>query len=301
MSHNHSCLDHAAISSPKGHAFALRHLADSAAMPHHGIDMTLDQIAQDLFAALRFYSRLPTPRPADEAKAWAPPDMDRMAYAIPLAGTVMGLLGGLALYMGALAGFPDFLSATLALTVLVLASGAMHEDGLADTADGWGGGRDIAHRLTIMRDSRVGSYGALALMLSLMLRVGALMALMEAFTPIQAALALVAASAFSRATGILMLRALPPARVDGASAAFGQPSHKAALSCTLMAALIVAVILIPSFGVGATFAGIIAPLAALYVMMRASQRLLGGQTGDVAGATQQISEIVFLLAVLIFA
>ncbi len=263
--------------------------------------MTPDRIGQDLFSALRFYSRLPVPSREDRADNWAAPNMDEIAYAVPIAGAVMGLLGGITLVLGSMAGFPDFLSATLALMILALASGAMHEDGLADTADGWGGGRDPEHRLMIMRDSRLGTFGVMSLIFSVLLRLGALMALMAAFSPIQAACALVAASAASRATGILMLRALPSARKDGASASFGQPSHKAALSCALMAALIVAVILIPLFGVGATFSTIIVLGITLYLMACASRRMLDGQTGDVAGATQQLGEIAFLLAVLICA
>jgi len=263
--------------------------------------MQPDRIFSDLLVALRFYSRLPVlPKPG-ETDAYGAPDLDRIAYAIPLAGVVIGLLGALGLLGAEALGLGPFLAATLALAVMVMATGAVHEDGLADTADGLGGGRDKTKRLAIMRDSRIGSYGATALILSLLLRLGALQALMGAAGPLRAALVLIAAQAASRAMGILLLRALPPARTDGASAGVGQPSPKAAASCALMAALVVAVILVPSFGVGAAFAGIIAPLLVLAIMMRLSDRLIGGQTGDVAGATQQLAEIAFLLGVLIFA
>ncbi|MGQ3674307.1 adenosylcobinamide-GDP ribazoletransferase [Xanthobacter sp. TB0139] len=263
--------------------------------------MTLDRIVQDTLSALRFYSRLPIPTRSNEPDAYGPPDMDQLAYAIPLAGAAMGAMGGVTLVAAVALGFPPFLCAALALSVMVLASGAIHEDGLADTADGWGGGRDKEKRLAIMRDSRVGSFGAVALVLSLLLRLGAISALMVASDPVRAGLVLVAGAAASRAMGIALLRALPPARTDGASAAFGQPSAQAVLACLLMAALIVAVILVPLFGVGATFAGLIGLVLSFYVMIGFSRRLLGGQTGDVSGATQQISEIAFLLAVLIYA
>ncbi|MFG1479016.1 adenosylcobinamide-GDP ribazoletransferase [Xanthobacter sp. V4C-4] len=260
--------------------------------------MALKPIVEDVIAALRFYSRLPLPeRGADPHAA---PDLDRLAYAVPLAGLLLGALGGLALLAASAAHLSPFLAAALAVTVLVLITGALQEDGLADTADGFGGGRDTTHRLAIMRDSRVGSFGATALVLALILRVGAIEALIQASGPLRAALALAAAAAAARATGILMLRALPSARSDGASAAIGQPAPAAALACGLTAALVVAVILVPSFGVGATFAGLLAPLAALAAMAVMAARLIGGQTGDVAGATQQLGEIVFLLAVLIF-
>ncbi|MFS8038491.1 adenosylcobinamide-GDP ribazoletransferase [Xanthobacter sp. AM11] len=262
--------------------------------------MQPDRIATDLACALRFYSRLPLPAGRDDAQAFAAPNLDRIAYAIPLAGVVIGLVGGLVLLAATALKLPAFLAAALAVTALVLTTGAFHEDGLADTADGLGGGRDRAQRLAIMRDSRIGTYGASALGLALLLRIGAIEALVTASGPLRAALTLVAAAAASRAAGILLLLALPPARSDGAGAALGEPSPEAALACGLVAALVTAVILLPSFGVGAVFAGLIGPLLALGVMMRLSGRLIGGQTGDVAGATQQVAEIVFLIGVLIF-
>ncbi|QRG05579.1 adenosylcobinamide-GDP ribazoletransferase [Xanthobacter dioxanivorans] len=262
--------------------------------------MPTHRIAKDLAAALRFYSRIPLPAGGHPAEAHAAPDLDRIAYAIPLAGVVIGLVGGVVLVAAVALKLPAFLAAALAVTALVLATGAFHEDGLADTADGLGGGRDRAQKLAIMRDSRIGTYGTAALGLSLLLRIGALEALVTASGPLRTALTLVAASAVSRAAGILLLLALPPARADGSGAAFGQPSAEAALSCGLVAALVAAVVLVPSFGIGAAFAGLVGPLLALFFMVRLSGRLIGGQTGDVAGATQQVAEIVFLIGVLIF-
>ncbi|MFG1358281.1 adenosylcobinamide-GDP ribazoletransferase [Xanthobacter pseudotagetidis] len=263
--------------------------------------MQLNRIAEDLLVALRFYSRLPVAPKAGAADGYGPPDLDRIAYAIPLAGAVIGLIGAAAFLIGHAAGFGADPSAVLAVAAMVLATGAVHEDGLADTADGFGGGRDPARRLEIMRDSRIGTYGATALGLALLLRVTTLTTLLAVAGPVRAALTLAAAAAVSRAAGILLLRALPPARADGASAGVGQPSPEAATSCALVAALVAALVLVPSFGVGATFAGILAPLLALFAMARLSRHMIGGQTGDVAGATQQMAEIAFLLGVLIFA
>lgn len=261
--------------------------------------MALKPIAEDIVAVLRFYSRLPMPALGpDPHRA---PDFERLAYAVPLAGLVLGALASIALLGASLLHLTPFLSATLTIAALVVMTGALQEDGLADAADGFGGGRDKAHRLTIMRDSRVGSFGATALVLALMLRVGALEALIQAEGAGRAALALLAAAALSRASGILMLRALPSARVDGASATIGQPSPHATLMCALVAALSGALLLVPAFGVGAMFGGVLAPLAVLGLMGLLAARLIGGQTGDVAGATQQLSEIAVLLAVLIFA
>ncbi|WP_029558528.1 adenosylcobinamide-GDP ribazoletransferase [Xanthobacter sp. 91] len=255
-------------------------------------------LGQDLAAALRFYSRLPLP--ARDDTAFAPPDIDRIAYAIPIAGAVLGLIGALVLILAMAVKLPAFLAAVLAVTALALATGCFHEDGLADTADGLGGGRDRAHKLAIMRDSRIGTYGGTALLLGLLLRIGALEALAMSVGPLRAGLALIAGEAASRAAGVLLIAALPPARTDGAGASVGRPSEAAALSCALVAALLVCVLMVAAFGIGAAFAGLIGPVLALLVMMRLSSRLIGGQTGDVAGATQQVAVIVFLLGVLIF-
>jgi len=255
----------------------------------------------DILVALRFYTRLPVPPLAGETDPYAAPNLERAPAAVPVAGAVVGLIGGLVLVAAATLGVGAFLAAGLAVTATVLATGAFHEDGLADTADGLGGGRDRAHRLVIMRDSRIGTYGGAALILAILLRVGALQALILHAGAPRAALALVAAEAASRAAGILLLAALPPAHADGASAGVGRPSPSAALRTALTAALVVAVLLVPAFGVAATLAGLVAPLLALAVMIRQARRLVGGQTGDIAGATQQVAEIVFLLGVLIFA
>ena len=260
----------------------------------------MQTLAKDLLAALRFYSRLPLPAGPDAAEDHAPPRLDKIAYAIPLAGAILGALGGVVLVIALALKLPAFLAAALAVTVLVLATGAFHEDGLADTADGLGGGWTRARRLEIMRDSRIGSYGASALVLGLILRIGALEALALKAGPLRAALVLVAAEAASRAAGLMLLRALPPARADGSAAAVGQPSEDATLACALVAALVVAVILVPAVGIGTAIAGLVVPLLALAVMAWLSGRLIGGQTGDVAGATQQVAVIVFLIGVLIF-
>ncbi|MGU3493792.1 adenosylcobinamide-GDP ribazoletransferase [Xanthobacteraceae bacterium A53D] len=262
--------------------------------------MAQKRIVEDVGAALRFYSRIPLPARAGDESAFAPPDLARIGYAIPLAGAALGAIGALILVAAYLAGLPTLVCAALAVTAQVLATGAFHEDGLADTADGFGGGSTIARKLEIMRDSRVGTYGACALVLSLLLRVALIQGLL-AIGPITAAAGLIAAAGISRAAGILLLEFLPHARADGASAAIGQPGPKAAGRAGLVGALLAAVVIVPVQGVGPASAGIGAVFLALFVMTRLSRRMIGGQTGDVAGAVQQIAEIAFLLAVLILA
>ncbi len=173
-------------------------------------------------------------------------------------------------------------------------TGGLHEDGLSDFADGLGGGSDRAKMLAIMRDSRIGSYGALALFLALALRVGALATLLDR-TGLAAATALVFAAAVSRVAALLPMVLLPPARSDGLSAAVGRPG-RAALVTAAVTVLFLAALALP---LGLSAAGLIAMavlagLAALAVTGLAARRL-GGQTGDVIGACQQAAEILALL------
>lgn len=261
--------------------------------------MQMARIAADLGETLRFYSRLPVPAMPADAGGYDPPDIDRIAYAVPLAGALIGLIGAAMLFGAGALGLTPFLGAVLAVAAMVLVTGAFHEDGLADTADGLGGGT-VARRLEIMRDSRIGTFGASALMLALLLRVGALEALQGHAGILRTALALMAGAAVSRTAGLLLLRALPPARTDGSAFVVGRPSADGALASAVSAAAVVALLLVPGFGVGATFAGLVAVLAVVLLMTHRAARLFGGHTGDVAGATQQLSEIAFLLAVLLF-
>lgn len=263
--------------------------------------MTNQAILQDLLVALRFYTRLPLPVLAQESEPHAAPALKRIAYAIPIAGAVIGGLGGLVLALALLLKLPVLPAAALAVTVMVLMTGAFHEDGLADTADGFGGGRDRAHRLDIMRDSRIGTFGGAALILSLILRISAIDALVLAAGPWRAIAILAAAGAASRAAGIALLELLEPARPDGASAAAGRPGPEGLAAATLSAALIVVLLLVPTLGIRAAFVGLIAPACALFALSRLSNAKIGGQTGDVAGATQQVAEIAILLGILMFA
>ncbi|MDE1570348.1 adenosylcobinamide-GDP ribazoletransferase [Aquabacter sp. P-9] len=263
--------------------------------------MTNTPLLQDLLVALRFYTRLPVPILARESDPHAAPVLKRIAYAVPLAGAVIGGLGGLVLALGLLLKLPALPAAALAVTAMVLMTGAFHEDGLADTADGFGGGRDRAHRLDIMRDSRIGTFGAAALVLSLLLRVSAIDALVVLAGPWRTIAILAAAGAASRAAGIALLEILEPARADGASTAAGRPGPEGLIAAALSAAILVALLLVPTLGIRATFVGLLAPVAALFVMARLSNAKIGGQTGDVAGATQQVAEIAILLGLIMFA
>ncbi|MBO6957023.1 MAG: adenosylcobinamide-GDP ribazoletransferase, partial [Rhizobiales bacterium] len=118
----------------------------------------------DFYRTLRFATRLPLPELAREVEDPIV-SADRFAPAFATSGVVVGGLGGLIAILAVTVGVTPLLAALIATTAMVLVTGALHEDGLADCADGFGGGRDRDRKLEIMRDSAIGTYGVLALIL----------------------------------------------------------------------------------------------------------------------------------------
>ncbi len=247
---------------------------------------------------VRFYSRLPVPRLPFEADAHAPPDFRRAPRMLPLAGLLIGLPGALVLALGTALGLPPLVAAALAVAASTLATGAFHEDGLADTFDGLGGGWTPERRLEIMRDSRIGSYGGAALMLALIARVACLAALAERGGMLTAAVML-AGAALSRPIALLPLALLPPARPDGASAQVGRPSREiVALSIAVGLLLAGLVAALGGAPVPGAILGFAIGLVAAWILTRWSARAIGGQTGDVAGACQQLAEVAIYVGML---
>jgi adenosylcobinamide-GDP ribazoletransferase len=233
---------------------------------------------------LGFYTRLPVVFRGGEARAFADSQ-----WAAPLAGAVVGLICGVGLWVSVLLGLPATVAAALALALGVALTGALHEDGLADTADGFGGGRSREEKLAIMRDSRSGAFGVVAICLSLLIRWAALAAL--AASPEAALAALVAAHAGSRAVLPAMLAALPPARADGLGSGAGDVG-----TGTALAALAIGfAALLPGGPAFALAAALVLGLAA-FAIARLARSQIGGQTGDVLGAAQQLGEIAVLVA-----
>jgi adenosylcobinamide-GDP ribazoletransferase len=177
-------------------------------------------------------------------------------------------------------------------------TGALHEDGLADTADGFGGGATRERKLEIMRDSRIGAFGAVALALSILIRVAALAAALKGgFWNAAGSLILVAALA--RAGALMPLAALDPARVDGAGAAAGR-LDPAAFAASCVAALVIVLIAgILATGFWRALAAAAASAIGAAAMTALARRQIGGQTGDVAGAAQQWAEIAAWCGLLI--
>ncbi|MEH7827563.1 adenosylcobinamide-GDP ribazoletransferase [Gemmobacter denitrificans] len=232
----------------------------------------------DLRAGLGLLSRLPLPPLSD----WPNPPA---VWAWPLAGLV---LGALALAGGAAAlafGLSPGLAAALMLMLGTVMTGAMHEDGLADSCDGLWGGWDRDRRLAIMKDSHIGSYGVMGLVLVTLARWSALSALL-AVGHWGAALA---AAAISRAPMAVLMAALPNARGGGLSASVGRPSQDAAAAAcgvALLAGLICTGWVALAMAAAATVVG--------WLLARIALRKIGGQTGDILGATQQLTELAAL-------
>ncbi len=235
----------------------------------------------DLAAALGLLTRLPVPLDFARAQARGA----KAAWAWPVAGLVVGAVGavagGLALWLGAGPGA----AAALALGAQMAVTGGLHEDGLADSADGLWGGHNRARQLEIMKDSRIGTYGVLALMIVTLLRWSALAQLFEAGSWA----ALLAAGALSRAPMAALMAALPNARGSGLAQSVGRPGGATvALGAALALACGLAMLGAAGLWAALWVAGIGLAVGAV------ARAKIGGQTGDILGAAQQLAEAAVL-------
>ncbi|MDD2861773.1 MAG: adenosylcobinamide-GDP ribazoletransferase [Acidiphilium sp.] len=238
----------------------------------------------ELLAAMGLLTRLPLgrylPGPGEV-------DQAQSVRAYPLVGGMVGLIAALGYALAIEAGMSPLLAAFWALVVNGLVTGALHEDGLADSADGLAGGQSVTRRLEIMRDSRIGSYGALALMLSLGVRGAAIAAL---GIPGVVVAGLVSAGMLGRMAMVLVMWRGEPARRDGLAAAIGPISRHAAWTAVGSAALVCVVLL------GAVRAvlvlGVTGGLA--WWWRGVGRRAIGGYTGDTLGGLEIIVECVVL-------
>ncbi|HVM82024.1 MAG TPA: adenosylcobinamide-GDP ribazoletransferase [Stellaceae bacterium] len=234
--------------------------------------------------AVGFFTRIPL-RPDAEL---GPAGLARAAWAFPLVGVLVGVAGGIAFSVTDRLGLPIMAMALIAVLATVLLTGGLHEDGLADTVDGLGGGTSREDALAIMRDSRIGAFGVLALLFSVGLRVAALAAMADSRTAVNA---LVAAHALSRGLLPMAMLWLEPARADGLGAEAGRPTPPTT-TAALVIAIAVAMLALGSSRGLAAFALAAVAMGAMAILAR---RRIGGYTGDTLGATQQIGEIMVLL------
>ncbi len=245
--------------------------------------------SSDLRIALLFMTRLPLPAgfSAEIKKGTIAPAM----RAFPLIGLGLGIFGGLIMGLSHMLGWTPLVGALLAILAITLVTGGLHEDGLADVADGFGAGTSKQTRLNIMKDTQTGSFGVLALVFSIALKV----AILAGFSDVGAAsAALIAGASASRAALPLIAHRLKPARKSGLAVSAGSPDDASLYAALALGGALTLLFLGPVGG----FIALVAALAAGFGVMELSRRLIGGYTGDVLGAAQQICEIAVLLAAL---
>lgn len=251
--------------------------------------------------AVQFFTRIPVTGRLAEWVGFSPAMLRASAAHFPGVGWVIGGLTAL-VFWGLVQVLPvqpaaPWLAAVLSTAFSVWLTGAFHEDGLADTADGLGGSVSRERALDIMKDSRIGSYGAIALVLALITKVLLLGLLVQAGGAQQAAWALFAAHVSSRLMPLFVIRTMP--HVGDTEQSKSKPLAESIASSGLLAGL-------AWWAAAMALAGWMAPsmpwlpavmgaLVGLAWMWHLLQRRLQGFTGDGLGATQQLSELLFYL------
>ena len=239
--------------------------------------------SEDFGLAVALLTRIPVPQPPDVT----PDRMARAQRAFPLVGAIVGLATGLVDRCLLAIGIPELAAAAVALGAGALLTGALHEDGLADVGDGFGGGRDREKKLAIMRDSRIGTDGVLALLVSFVAKCSALASLpFGEIIP-----ALIVAHALARAAIPVVTANMPFAREDGLGRSAGRPEPASAVIAAVIA-VVVALLCLP-FGIALLAVLVTAAVAAAMAML--AWRQIGGVTGDVFGAIEQTAETAVLL------
>lgn len=237
--------------------------------------------------AFGYFSRLPIPARV----AFSHQRLARAGRYISLVGIVIGTLGaGVYLLVGHF--LPASLAMLLAMATTLLASGALHEDGLADCCDGFGGAHTREDVLRVMKDSRIGAFGVIGLLISQLIRWQALTTL-ASVTPLGAALWLIAANAASRAGAVVYMSQLDYARADGKASAFGKPSWQSAA--------VALVIGLPWLFWADWELGWLIVCVGVFVYLVLGKwfhQRLGGYTGDCLGLAQQVFEILIYLIVI---
>lgn len=238
---------------------------------------------EDFRTATGFLTRLPVRGDA------SPGALARASRTFPLVGILVGIIAGAVYGIAADLNLTPPIAAALAVAAGIIVTGALHEDGLADFADGLGVRGDRQARLAAMRDSHIGVFAMLALAIGLLLRVLALATVGE---PLPVLGALVAAHAGARGLLPWAMYQEAPARADGLAVGAGRPSRATAGAALIIAAITMVVALGPAAAFAAAVAGALA-----MALLPLARRQLGGVTGDVLGAVEQLAEILILLAV----
>lgn len=282
----------------------------------------LADFVREFLLAVQFFTRIPVTGRLAEWVGFSPERLRTSAGHLPGVGIVVGLVAAL-VYVLLQALLPEvpmapLVAAALSTAATVLLTGGFHEDGLADVADGLGGSLDRDRALEIMKDSRVGAFGAMALVLALLAKVGLIAVLgsvevstiqtdgsenwgVSSWSGIYAGIALVAAHVVSRGLPLLVIHLLP--HVGDSASSKSRPLAEQIAPATLLVALIwcVAVVGLSSLAIdiGSLLAACGFSVVALLWMAYRFKRRLHGFTGDCLGATQQVCEIAFYLGLVV--
>jgi adenosylcobinamide-GDP ribazoletransferase len=240
---------------------------------------------KDVYISVVFLTRLPAPGWPEAAARKLSTGM----WAFPVAGVLVATIAGLVYAICDALGLPVYISSLFAIVALIIATGGLHEDGLSDLADGIWGGADPVTRLAIMSDSRIGAFGAIALIVSISGRAAAVATIGQ---PLFVLGALVAAAAISRAVMPALMNFGTPAKAEGLGASAGKPAA-ATWGIALLLAAIICAIAAPA----GWFACLIAAAAGAALVSWFARRNLGGYTGDVLGAAQQVAELFALTVI----
>ena len=243
------------------------------------------------FTALQFFTRLPIPRWVGFDPAW----LNQASRYFPLVGVVVALIAG-AVYAIAFKFFPPVIAVILSVAAGIYATGAFHEDGFADMCDGFGGGMTQERVLEIMKDSRIGAYGAIGIFCLLLMKC----AILTQIPPFGVLAALLVAHPMSRLMAVSLIWRLDYARAEGKSKPLAQKMGTIEFAIAAVTALLPALILIYLGWLSWTMliSGFALSLAATVWLARKFVRRIGGYTGDCLGAVQQVTEAIFYLCVL---
>ena len=270
----------------------LRKLAQSTTAKNNDrvprCEKDVPSLLQSILMGLAFYSRLPA-----GGIVRTPPALSHMTPVLGLVSLIIGLLPVVVILLARLAGLPSLIAAILGVGTLAMITGAMAEDGLGDSFDGLWGGPDRNKRLEIMRDSRQGTYGVIAIWMLLTLRISALSSLV-ATSPLAMAAIWLAAQILSRQGAVWLLVALPAARADGAAHAAGPLSRSIfwqGMGIGSGLAVFMCFMFVPvwSLAVVALVGGLVA-----VVWTRTCRKRIGGYSGDLIGGLQGLIEAAVL-------
>jgi adenosylcobinamide-GDP ribazoletransferase len=255
------------------------------------MDVNLGTLQRDAMRALGFLTRMPI------AEKWFEGDDGKLSVtvrAFPLAAALAALPAVLILIGGTALDLPVLLTSTLAVAIATGIGGALHEDGLADCADGFFGGFDRERRLDIMKDSRIGAFGAMALILAILVRIIAVAAILQSGLW-SAAATLIATAAAGRTALVWHWTSLPGSRTGGIADKAGQPDGDASIFAYLTGISIAVALAILFRGIAPAILAAALLVAATIAFRSLCMAKVGGHTGDTLGASAILAELAFLV------